>query len=296
MLLIPPNAPLFRCPCGVLFRTETLQRNATSSAVGGSGGGFLGPDGLMGRAVICRRCRRLSVLPRDGSGAGIAICRCGAPALPLNDMVMSLLAEGELGLLSSAGMGSGGMLRRGQMEGASKDLIEVLPTVTFHKPSAPAPAPPAPAVTATDAAWLSCVPAVAAGAEKEEGEEESGGTVSDEAQAVEKEKEEEEEEEEEQESTVQKLADACCSAVPTLAEKEEEEAAPLKLDSHNDNLSCRICFDDYEEGDELRVLPCFHRFHSSCSFDWLSRKKTCPLCATSIDVIMQLPEELVGEA
>lgn len=197
------------------------------------------------------------------------------------------------------------MLRRGQMEGASKDLIEVLPTVTFHAPSVPAvPAPaPAPAATttatatATDAAWLSCVPTVAAGtAEKEGGEEESGGTMSDKAQTVEK----EEEEEKEQDSTVEKLTDACCcTAVPAEAlakEEEEEAAAPLKLDSHNDDLSCRICFDDYVEGDELRVLPCFHRFHSSCSFDWLSRKKTCPLCATSIDVIMQRPEELVGEA
>jgi hypothetical protein len=91
-----------------------------------------------------------------------------------------------------------------------------------------------------------------------------------------------EEEKEGEDASLQKPVDA------TPLEPE----SVLKPDSHNDDLSCRICFEDYVDGDELRVLPCFHRFHSTCSFDWLTRKKTCPLCMTSIDVIMQRPEEL----
>lgn len=135
VLLIPANAPLFRCPCGVLFRTESLlqRRGAAGSVgrrggefgIGGAGGGgavLMGTGGsslsslLLGigaaggpagggvgggtvgnppqRAVLCRRCRRLSLVPASRSADEVAICRCGAPALPLNDMVMSLLAEG----------------------------------------------------------------------------------------------------------------------------------------------------------------------------------------------------------
>jgi hypothetical protein len=115
VLLIPPNAPLFRCPCGVLFRTEALRAGGSRGRAGvggamfmGSGGGslsslLLGAAGAggggngnppTGRAVLCRRCRRLSVVPASRNPDEVAICRCGAPALPLNDMVMSLLAEG----------------------------------------------------------------------------------------------------------------------------------------------------------------------------------------------------------
>ena len=37
---------------------------------------------------------------------------------------------------------------------------------------------------------------------------------------------------------------------------------------------------------EQRVLPCFHRFHVACIDAWLQRKKLCPLCNTSIEVIL----------
>jgi hypothetical protein len=27
---------------------------------------------------------------------------------------------------------------------------------------------------------------------------------------------------------------------------------------------CTICFEDFEEGDEMRILLCFHRYHDKC--------------------------------
>ncbi|XP_078441128.1 E3 ubiquitin protein ligase RIE1-like [Wolffia australiana] len=41
---------------------------------------------------------------------------------------------------------------------------------------------------------------------------------------------------------------------------------------------CCICITTYEEGVELRSLPCDHHFHATCIGKWLSIKATCPLC------------------
>ena len=32
---------------------------------------------------------------------------------------------------------------------------------------------------------------------------------------------------------------------------------------------CSVCFCEYEEGDELRLLPCFHEFHVPCIDKWI---------------------------
>ena len=45
--------------------------------------------------------------------------------------------------------------------------------------------------------------------------------------------------------------------------------------------TCPICIIDFEEGDDLRVLPCEgkHRFHQSCVDPWLLELSgSCPLC------------------
>lgn len=49
---------------------------------------------------------------------------------------------------------------------------------------------------------------------------------------------------------------------------------------------CVICLDRFEDGDELRTLPCSHCFHSKCISDWLlseqngsaANTKNCPTC------------------
>jgi len=47
---------------------------------------------------------------------------------------------------------------------------------------------------------------------------------------------------------------------------------------------CSICLEDYENGVEMRKLPCNHDFHRSCIDTWLTNwQRKCPLCQQDID-------------
>ena len=51
-----------------------------------------------------------------------------------------------------------------------------------------------------------------------------------------------------------------------------------KVEKQEDE-TCPICLDDFKDGDEIRILPCKHEYHSSCIDQWLTtRKRFCPLC------------------
>lgn len=45
---------------------------------------------------------------------------------------------------------------------------------------------------------------------------------------------------------------------------------------------CLVCQCDYEEGEQLRRLPCNHCFHQECVDEWLLEKDICPYCRESI--------------
>jgi len=41
---------------------------------------------------------------------------------------------------------------------------------------------------------------------------------------------------------------------------------------------CMVCFEDFAGGDELRLLPCLHRYHRECIDPWLAQNRHCPIC------------------
>ncbi|KAL8243679.1 hypothetical protein R6Q59_009937 [Mikania micrantha] len=48
-------------------------------------------------------------------------------------------------------------------------------------------------------------------------------------------------------------------------------------------LGCSICTEDFKKGEEVRVLPCNHKFHPECVDPWLLNVSgTCPLCRISL--------------
>ncbi|KAL5727639.1 hypothetical protein ACHQM5_000814 [Ranunculus cassubicifolius] len=49
-----------------------------------------------------------------------------------------------------------------------------------------------------------------------------------------------------------------------------------------ENAECCICLSSYDDGTELRELPCSHHFHSACIDKWLYMNATCPLCKFNI--------------
>ncbi|KAF6831122.1 E3 ubiquitin-protein ligase [Colletotrichum plurivorum] len=49
--------------------------------------------------------------------------------------------------------------------------------------------------------------------------------------------------------------------------------------SQEENLGCSICTEDFSVGEDVRVLPCNHKFHPNCVDPWLVNVSgTCPLC------------------
>lgn len=50
-----------------------------------------------------------------------------------------------------------------------------------------------------------------------------------------------------------------------------------------DGSDCSVCLTEFEDGDDLRLLPkCSHAFHLNCIDTWLRSHKNCPLCRAPV--------------
>lgn len=45
--------------------------------------------------------------------------------------------------------------------------------------------------------------------------------------------------------------------------------------------TCNICWDDFEDNQTTRRLPCLHSYHKDCIDKWLKTNNTCPICRIS---------------
>jgi len=62
------------------------------------------------------------------------------------------------------------------------------------------------------------------------------------------------------------------------------DAGEVDLDSL-EAPTCIICLLEYEDGDEIKILPCGHEYHSDCIDEWLGgHNRTCPTCRHDITI------------
>eukprot|EP01064_Diplonema_japonicum_P031549 TRINITY_DN5697_c0_g1_i1.p1 TRINITY_DN5697_c0_g1~~TRINITY_DN5697_c0_g1_i1.p1 ORF type:complete len:371 (+),score=29.45 TRINITY_DN5697_c0_g1_i1:201-1313(+) len=61
-----------------------------------------------------------------------------------------------------------------------------------------------------------------------------------------------------------------------------------------ENKSCAICLESFDNGDTLRTLPCLHFFHPSCVDRWLKENAKCPTCRTDITELERRASELLN--
>ncbi|XP_005488996.4 E3 ubiquitin-protein ligase ZNRF3 [Zonotrichia albicollis] len=62
----------------------------------------------------------------------------------------------------------------------------------------------------------------------------------------------------------------------------ESNCGALDTLSSSSTSDCAICLEKYIDGEELRVIPCTHRFHKKCVDPWLLQHHTCPHCRHNI--------------
>jgi hypothetical protein len=66
------------------------------------------------------------------------------------------------------------------------------------------------------------------------------------------------------------------TAAAAVATTSTSHDTPAK--EEEENLGCSICTDDFERGQDVRVLPCNHSYHPACIDPWLLNVSgTCPL-------------------
>ncbi|KAL2669248.1 hypothetical protein AAZX31_01G202700 [Glycine max] len=58
--------------------------------------------------------------------------------------------------------------------------------------------------------------------------------------------------------------------------------SPIEHVLAEEDAECCICLSSYDDGVELRELPCGHHFHCVCVDKWLYINATCPLCKYNI--------------
>ncbi|XP_078600373.1 uncharacterized protein LOC144875322 [Branchiostoma floridae x Branchiostoma japonicum] len=54
------------------------------------------------------------------------------------------------------------------------------------------------------------------------------------------------------------------------------------LSTSSGGCLCAICLEEFQDGQELRIVPCLHEFHKDCVDPWLQSNRTCPLCMYNI--------------
>ena len=56
----------------------------------------------------------------------------------------------------------------------------------------------------------------------------------------------------------------------------------IQTELKENQKTCNVCLEEFQEQDEMRTLGCCHVFHRSCVDRWLSQVASCPICKKEI--------------
>ncbi|KAF4663957.1 hypothetical protein FOL47_005476 [Perkinsus chesapeaki] len=76
------------------------------------------------------------------------------------------------------------------------------------------------------------------------------------------------------------LAAVLAAEGPVGATDSEIASLTMKSICQETRGSCAVCMDSLQAGEEVRTLPCLHRYHVACIDEWLKSSPTCPMTFT----------------
>lgn len=91
--------------------------------------------------------------------------------------------------------------------------------------------------------------------------------------------------EREQENQVERLEDSEIDEISVIL----FDASEL-VGKEEEGTECVVCLSTYQQGEELRLLPCGHKFHKECVDEWFHCSVYCPLCKRN------MKDELLSKA
>ena len=72
--------------------------------------------------------------------------------------------------------------------------------------------------------------------------------------------------------------------INNLAEILEERELTQSMLEKGEQKNCSICLENFEVGEKIIYLPCFHYYHAQCIEKWVKNSDKCPLCNNEIKI------------
>ncbi len=60
------------------------------------------------------------------------------------------------------------------------------------------------------------------------------------------------------------------------------ESSYLAFDAWAAVCRCAVCRLEFEQVDQVTLLPCKHYYHPQCVGEWLKHNKNCPVCSKEV--------------
>lgn len=79
----------------------------------------------------------------------------------------------------------------------------------------------------------------------------------------------------------------CNSDYAEVSEEESDKDAEYELTGEVITITvdlenlCAICLEEFNKGEQSRVLDCGHYYHQQCVDEWLQKKGWCPKCGVT---------------